>query len=236
MSKTNRIKRKTTGFDIVYRVVTAIMAIAVFPLAYFQKIVFIVIMHEDISALVDKITNAESSDPGGTYIEWAIADVFNTSSTLHSLINNSDGAITFNSVWENQYLRAVLFSAIFFALTLILALVILGFAIFSNKVKAIIGLSSGGILCMLASWISFSNFFSNPITNDIVPLGEALNIKGVIINLLLGLVDVTTIKLEGAFFSVFFLMLGILIWSVSVLVVNNSEEKEKAMKTAAHKN
>lgn len=236
MSKTNRIKRKTTGFDIVYRVVTAIMAIAVFPLAYFQKIVFIVIMHEDISALVDKITNAESSDPGGTYIEWAIADVFNTSSTLHSLINNSDGAITFNSVWENQYLRAVLFSAIFFALTLILALVILGFAIFSNKVKAIIGLSSGGILCMLASWISFSNFFSNPITNDIVPLGEALNIKGVIVNLLLGLVDVTTIKLEGAFFSVFFLMLGILIWSVSVLVVNNSEEKEKAMKTAAHKN
>lgn len=236
MSKTNRIKRKTTGFDIFYRVVTAIMAIAVFPLAYFQKIVFIVIMHEDISALVDKITNAESSDPGGTYIEWAIADVFNTSSTLHSLINNSDGAITFNSVWENQYLRAVLFSAIFFALTLILALVILGFAIFSNKVKAIIGLSSGGILCMLASWISFSNFFSNPITNDIVPLGEALNIKGVIINLLLGLVDVTTIKLEGAFFSVFFLMLGILIWSVSVLVVNNSEEKEKAMKTAAHKN
>ena len=39
MSKTKKIKQKTTGFDILYRVVTALMAVATFPFAYFSKMI-----------------------------------------------------------------------------------------------------------------------------------------------------------------------------------------------------
>lgn len=237
MSKTNKLKQKTTGFDILYRVITAVLVVAMFPLAYFQKMIFIVVMHKEASTLIDKLFGAETADPGGTYFEWSISDLFNPMSSLHSIINTKD-EITFNlSVfWENPYLRAVLFAVVFFALTLVIALVILGFAVFSNKTKIITILSASGVASMLASWISFSMFFAEPITSNAVSIGEVLNIGGVITNLLLGFFDITTIKLESAFFSVLFLMLGILIWSVSVYIVNKSDEKEKAMKKAEKAN
>lgn len=235
MSKTKKIKQKTTGFDIVYRVVTAIMAIAAFPLAYFSKMILIVIMHEEVSNIINNLTGSE--DPGGTYAEWSIADIFDSSSTLHMILNLGEGnSLSISTIWDNVYLRAVLIAAIFFAITLVLALIILFFAIFSNKSKVIIGLSASGVLSMIVSFVSFTQFFANPIINGDVSLANILNINGIIANLALGLINITTIKLEGAFFWVFFLMLGILVWSIAVLVVNKSEEKEKAMKAAARKN
>lgn len=235
MSKKNKIKQKTTGFDIVYRVVTAIMAIATFPLAYFSKMILIVIMHEEVSNFINNLTG--SDDPGGTYLEWSIADIFDSSSILHMILKLGDGnSLSISSVWGNEFLRAALIAAIFFAITLVLALIILFFAIFSNKSKVIIGLSAGGTLSMIAAFISFTSFFANPITSGEVSLSKVFNIEGIITNLALGFVDITTLKLEGAFFWVFFLMLSILIWSASVLIVNKSEEKEKAMKEAARKN
>ncbi len=235
MSKTNKIKQKTTGFDILYRVVTAIMAVATFPLAYFSKMILVVIMHEEVSNLINNLTGSE--DPGGTYVEWSIADIFDSSSTLHMILNLGEGnSLSISSIWENEYLRAALIAAIFFAITLVLAFIILFFAIFSNKSKVIIGLSTGGTLSMIAAFISFTIFFAHPITIGEATLSSILNIEGIIANLALGFVDITTLKLEGAFFWVMFLMIGILIWSISVLIVNKSEEKEKAMKEAARRN
>lgn len=236
MSKTKKLKQKTTAFDIVYRVVTALMAALSFPLAFFNNMIFIVIMHEDVSILLDKLLGAETSDPGGTYLEWSIADIFRSSSSLNLLINSADTeTFSISSLWDNVLLRAVLFAVIFFTIALVLALIIFFFALFSNKIKVIIGLSLGGFIATIVSFISFTVFFANPITSDKISLGAALNIKGFLQNILLNFVDVTVIKLDGAFFSVMFLMLGILIWSVSVLIVNKGEEKEKAMKEAARK-
>ncbi len=231
MSKT-KIKRKTTGFDILYRMVTAIMAVATLPLAYFLKMVFIVIKHEEISSLLSAITGEE--DPGGTYFEFAVADIFDSSSSLSLFIG--DGAIEnidLGALWGNQYLRAALFAVIFFVIALVIALVIFGFAVFSNKIKVITGLSVGGLLAMAASWISFTSFFASPITSGAVSIRDVFGISGAIANIAIGFIDVTTIKLEGAFFGVLFMLLGILIWSVSVMIVNASDEKEKAQKAMA---
>lgn len=229
MSKT-KIKKKTTGFDIAYRVVTAAMAVAIFPLAYFAKMLFVVVKHEALSNLIGMLTE-NTEDPGGTYFEFAIADIFDKDSTVNMLLKMNDGeGISLSAIWENEYLRAVLFTVIFFAIALVITLVILGFAIFSNKQKVIACLSSGGLLAMIASFISFTSFFANPITSGEVALTEVLNISGFVVNLALGLLDITTIQLEGAFFWVAFLLLGILIWSVSVIIVNASDEKEKQLK------
>lgn len=232
MSKTNKIKRKTTGFDIVYRVVTAIMAVATLPLAYFLKMIFIVIKHEEISSILNLITGEE--DPGGTYFEFAIADIFDSSSTLSFFIGD-DAAENFDlsTIWGNQYLRAVLFAVIFFIIALVIAFVIFGFAAFSNKIKVIAALSGGGMLMMLASWISFTSFFANPITSGEVSISEVFDVSGAIANIAIGFIDVATIKLEGAFFGVLFMLLGILIWSISVMIVNADDEKQKAEKAMA---
>lgn len=232
MSKTNKLNKKTTGFDIVYRVVTAVMAVAMFPLAYFSKMLFVVVMHEEVSSLLQLF--GQSNDPGGTYFEWSLADFFDPSSSAYTLLNFGDGeGLTLSAVWGNEYLRAVLFAVIFFVITLVIALVILGFAIFSNKAKIVAWLSGAGFLTMIASFISFNSFFVNPIVNDVASLRDVFNIEGSFANLALAFVDITSIKLEGAFFFVMFLMLGILIWSGAVLFVNASEEKEKAAEAAA---
>lgn len=234
MSKTNKLKRKTTGFDIVYRVVTAAMAVAIFPLAYFAKMIFVVVMHEEVSNFLGLFIESGTEDPGGTYFEWSIADVFDPGNFANWLITMNEGKkFSLTPIWENVYLRAVLFAVIFFAIALIIALVILGFAIFSNKQKVIACLSSGGLLAMIASFVSFTSFFANPIVNDEVSVAQAFNISGAVANIALGLIDITTIQLEGAFFWVAFLLLAILIWSVSVIIVNASDEKEKAEKAMA---
>ena len=229
MSKT-KIKKKTTGFDIAYRVVTAAMAVAIFPLAYFAKMLFVVVKHEELSSIIGMLTET-TGDPGGTYFDWSIADVFDPGNYANWLITLNEGkSFSLSAVWENEYLRAVLFAVIFFAIALVITLVILGFAIFSNKRKVIAFLSGGGLLAMLASFISFTMFFANPITSGEVSIAKVFNISGFVVNLALEFIDITTIQLEGAFFWVAFLLLGILIWSVSVIIVNASDEKEKQLK------
>lgn len=235
MSKTNTIKRKTTGFDIVYRVITAVMAVAMFPLAYFSKLLFVVVMHEEVSSLLQLF--GETNDPGGTYFEWSIADFFDSSSTIRTLLNFGDGeGLSLSAIWGNEYLRAVLFAVIFFVITLVIAVVILGFAIFSNKAKIVTWLSGTGFLTMIASFISFNSFFANPIVSGAASLRDVFAINGTFANLALAFVDITSIKLEGAFFYVMFLMLGIFIWAGAVLFVNASDEKEKAEKAMERAN
>jgi hypothetical protein len=56
MSKTKKIKQKTTGFDILYRVVTAIACVAMYPVFYFANIFTFAIAHTDISDLLNKFT------------------------------------------------------------------------------------------------------------------------------------------------------------------------------------
>ena len=231
MSKT-KIKRKTTGFDILYRVITAIMAAAMIPIALLSKMVFIVVMHEEISSVLNTLLGTD--DPSGTYVEWGFTDLFDSSSSLSLFIDeDSFSGFQFSTVWDNVYLRAVFIALVFFVIALVISLVILGFAIFSNKIKVITGLSIGGLLAMAASWISFTNFFANPLTSGEITLREIFEGMGAIASIAVGLIDITTVRLMSAFYGVFFLMLAILVWSVSVMIVNADDEKAKAEKAMA---
>ena len=60
---------------------------------------------------------------------------------------------------------------------------------------------------------------------------------GIIASAIIGFLgEVASFTLDGAFWGLMFIMLGICAWSVSVFLVNKSDEKEKAMKEAARKN
>ena len=108
-----------------------------------------------------------------------------------------------------------------------MGLVIIGFALFSNKVKVIAALSGSGLACTIASYISFTQFFAKPLINGEITLSQLFNVQNTIVNMVLNLAgDVTVFRLEGAFFSVLFLLLAVFIWSVAVVIVNKSEEKE----------
>ena len=137
------------------------------------------------------------------------------------------------SILQNALYRPVVVTAVFIAIALVIGLVILGFAIFSNKVKVITALSGVGFLSTIAAYISFG-FFANPLLSGEVTISELFNVEGIIATTIISFLgDVVVCALDTAFFGVMFIMLGILAWSISVIIVNKGEEKEKAMKAAA---
>ncbi len=228
MSKTNKIKQKTTGFDIVFRVVTAIACIAIYPVFYFADLIHILITHTDISDLLNKLNGENTLQ--ATEESLSLAEL---PEWLDLFSGFTDGNFDFKaSILQNELYRPLIVAAVFIIIALVLGLVILGFAIFSNKIKVIIGLSGAGFLSTIAAYISFS-FFANPLMSGEITLSEVLNMDGIISSLIVGFLgEVASFTLDGAFWGLMFIMLGICAWSVSVLLVNISDEKEKAMKKA----
>ena len=228
MSKTNKIKQKTTGFDIVFRVVTAIACIAIYPVFYFADLIHILITHTDISDLLNKLNGENTLQ--ATEESLSLAEL---PEWLDLFSGFTDGNFDFKaSILQNELYRPLVVAAVFIVIALVLGLVILGFAVFSNKIKVIIGLSGAGFLSTIAAYISFS-FFANPLMSGEITLSEVLNMDGIISSLIVGFLgEVASFTLDGAFWGLMFIMLGICAWSVSVLLVNISDEKEKAMKKA----
>lgn len=230
MSKTNKLKRKTTGFDVFYRVITAVLAIAIYPAFYFANLLTFEIVHSDISNLLNNFREEAALD--ATYDSISLAKLPEWVDMFSSFMTE-DISISADILGNEQY-RPVIAAVVFIAIALVLGLVILGFAIFSNKIKIITALSGAGFLSTLAAYISFTGFFAEPLLNGENTLAQLLNVDGIISSFLIGyLGDVTVLRLDAAFYSLMFLMLGILVWSLAVIVVNVSDEKEKAQKAMA---
>lgn len=228
MSKTKRLKQKTTGFDILYRAVTAAMAIAMFPLVYFMNLIYIEVDHSNLSGILSIFT--DEADLGRTYEYISLAKLGDYINIIKSFTDD-DVSFNMSEILSNPIYRPVIVAVAFLVLALVIGIVIFGFALFSNRAKIIAALSGVGLLCTAASYISFTNFFANRVVNGEISLTQLFNSGGFIMSFIIELVaDVSALRLESAFFAVFFLMLGILIWSVSVIVVNASEEKEKKLK------
>lgn len=240
MSKTNTIKKKTTGFDIMYRVVTAILAIAMFPAVYFANIFTFEIAHTGVSDLLGSLGSL-LTDSEQTTTNTTLQTTYDSIS-LHKLPDFIDLFSSFTnedfdfkaSVLQNSLYRPVVVAVVFLAIALVIGLVILGFAIFSNKIKVITALSASGFLCTVASYISFTGFFAEKVLSGEITLAQLFNMNGIITSAIASLIgEVILFTLDGAFFAVMFLLLGICLWSISVMIVNYSDEKEKQMKKAA---
>ncbi len=234
MSKTKSLQKKTTGFDIFYRVVTAVMAVAMYPLFYFLDIILIQIDHKGIANLLGSLAGNENPDLPVTYEGLTLSQLGEWSSLFQSLAGD-DASV---DVFGNPLFRPVIAAVIFVVIALVIGLVIIGFAAFSNKIKVIMGLSGAGFLASLISYLCFTEGFAAPIVSGDVSLAELIGKEDSgLTNVIFDIIgEVSQLSLEGAFWSVLFLMLGIFVWSLSVYIVNLSDEKEKEMKRLAKQN
>ena len=239
MSKTKSLKKKTTGFDIMYRVVTALMAIAIYPVFYFGNLLTFEIAHTGISnalgqlgGLIDQNAAITGSTLQTTYDSISLYKLPDLIDLLSAFTNDS---FDFKSaILQNEMYRPAVVAAALLGVALITGLVVLVFAICSNKSKIIAAISGTGFLFTVASYISFTNFFANKLLSGEMTLSELLNIDGIIASTIVGLLgEVVVFTLDSAFFGVMFLLLGICLWSVCVIIVNASDEKEKQMKAMA---
>lgn len=230
MSKTNTLKKKTTGFDILYRVVTAILAIAIYPVIYFADFFTLEIAHTNISDLLNNINSGNTLYT--TYEKVSFSELPELIDSISGLANTDFDFKT--SILQNALYRPVVVAAVFLIIALVLGLVVLGFAIFSNKIKTITAISGAGFLCTVASYVSFTLFFAEPILSGEITFQQLFNIDGIILSALLQYVgEFTVFTLCEGFFGVMFLLLGICLWSISVMIVNYSDDKEQHMKKAA---
>lgn len=234
MSKTKSLKKKTTGFDIVFRVVTAVSALAMFPILYFGKLLTFEITHTSLSELMNNFKEEGEQALEVTYDSIGLSTIYEFVDLFKGFIPE-DESISLN-LWDNAIYRPVVVAAVLLVLALLIALVIFFVAIFSNKAKVVAILSGIGFAFSFAAYGSFTWFFANKLISGEIPIARLLNIDGALLTTLIGYIgEVTVFRLDGAFYGVFFLMMFIFIWSLAVVFVNASEEKEKAMKEAARK-
>lgn len=246
--KKNQKKRKQTGFDIMYRVVTAVLAAAVFPIVYFMNLVYYAL---DWSSVINILNNVKDilgsenllegiqnllspstekvTEISDGYICFAKWDEFG------SIINSfSSGETNYKDLLlHNADLRPLVISLAIFAVVIVLALVIFIVAVASNKPKTVAVLSGTGVFLGIVSDIVFVVGFANPIVNGEKTLSEIFNISNAIGSIFANaLGKVIELRYDNAFFTVLFLMGAILIWSVAVIIVNSDDKAEKALREA----
>lgn len=227
MAKKNKLK-KTTGFDIMYRTVTAALAVAMFPVFIFSNLLHYEIDHSALSGILSIFTGKE--DAGITAGSFKLSELFmgekGALGTIISKVFGGEGTAMSDPVY-----RPVIIAAVLLILALAVALVILGFAVASNKVKVITCLSAAGIALTAAAYFVFTNLFAKPVMRGEIKLGDLMGGGTSLLSGIIGMLgNISVFRLDSAFFGVFFLMIGIFIWSLAVIIVNAGEEKEKKVK------
>lgn len=242
-------KKKITGFDILYKVVTAVLALAVFPVTYFMNLIYYALDWTDAMKIINSFENVLSSEN----ILEGIKNLFSQSSgTAEQTMEIADGYICFakldefksllttasngqsinirEMLFNNAGLRPLVISLALFAAVLVIALVILIVAIVKNKPKITAALSAGGVALGIASYAVFVTRFANPLVNGTITLGELIGSNSLVLQMLGKVVE---IRYHNAFFTVLFIMIAILVWSISVIIVNIDDDKtEKALREA----
>lgn len=243
-----KLKRKASGFEIMYRAVTAVLAVAVFPVAYFMNLIYYAFDSTNITNLINNIGSILNSEnlleglknllaPSGSagqqvteitegYICLAKFDEFK------SIINMASSGKDVNIrdvLFGNAGLRPLVISLALFAAVIVLALVILIVSIFKNKPKLIAALSGAGSVLGIASDVLFVTRFANPLLKGTTTIGSLIGSDSMVFQLI---GDVVEIRYENAFFTVLFIMIAILVWSLSVIIVNSDDKTERAIKKA----
>lgn len=194
------------------RIVTALLAIAVFPVAYFTDLTT-VYMHATIydSNIVENLSVKR------------IIELFTGDGLFADLVKGGaselpDGLLKF----KGNFIAFV----VFFAIALLVALAIIIVAAATNSRKTTAALGAAGILCLIGMKIAFSDIAAavdaGKLTLSSLTDMAFMNLFGKIV-----LVTMSTAPVVMAV-----LFLAILIWNVAFILIDLGEEKPK--KKAKH--
>jgi hypothetical protein len=195
------------------RIVTALLAIAVFPVAYFTDLIT-VYMHATIydSNIVENLSVKR------------IVELF-TGDGLFAGVFNKDNMSGIPEVLLKFKGNFIVF-AVCFALALLIALAIIIVAAATNSRKTTAALGAAGILCLIGMKIAFSDIAA-AVDAGKLTLGSLTDMS--FMNLF-GKIVLVTMSTAPAVMTVLFL--AILIWNVAFIAIDLGEEQPK--KKAKH--
>lgn len=198
------------------RIVTALLAIAVFPVAYFTDLIT-VYMHATIydSNIVENLSVKR------------IIELF-TGDGLFAGVFNKDNMSEIPEVllkFKGNFIAFV----VFFAIALLVALATVIVAAATNSRKATASLGAAGILCLIGMKIAFSDIAA-AVDAGTLTLGSLTDMS--FMNLF-GKIVLVTMSTAPVVMAVLFL--AILIWNVAFIVIDLGEEQPKKKAKRAKK-
>ncbi len=204
----------------VFRVVSAILALCVIPAAYFLSFVQFV-----FSAVVANVGDDFS-------IKEIFEQLFDKSSPLYGLLGNGSEMLANASV--KTLMPAGITFLSFFALALVLSLVIFFFALFSNKHILITSLGGAGFISVMAMYIAFGRLVT-PLLDGTIQVNDFLNV-GMLGFLINSVVKIEVLKLTSATLIMAVIFALIVIWGLAfMLTEDESEKKQRRLEKAAKK-
>lgn len=190
------------------RIVTALLAAAIFPVAYFTDLIT-VYMHATIydSNIVENLSVKRIIELfTGDGLFAGVFNKDNMSEIPEGLLKFKGNFIAF---------------AVCFALALLIALAIIIVAAATNSRKATASLGAAGILCLIGMKIAFSDIAA-AVDAGKLTLGSLTDMS--FMNLF-GKIVLVTMSTAPAVMTVLFL--AILIWNVAFIVIDLGEEQPK---------
>lgn len=197
---------------IVYRIVSALLALCVIPAAY-----FIQILNYGISAVVVNIGENIS-------IKYMYDEFLDESSPFHGLFTGK-GDMFANAAVKSLMPAGICF-AVFFALALILSLVIFFFAVFSKKQLVITCLGGAGLLSVIGMYISFGRIAA-PLLKGTISISSILNMQslGFLID---SAIKIKVLELTSAPLLMGLTFAAIVIWGFAFILTDDGSEKRAA--------
>lgn len=197
------------------RIVTALLAAAVFPVAYFTDIIT-VYMHANLydSNIVENLSIKR------------IIELFTGDGLFADLVKGGASELPDGLL---EYKGNFIAFVVFFALALLVALTTVIVAAATNSRKATASLGAAGLLSLIGMRIAFSGVAS-AVKAGSLTLGSLTDIS--LLNLV-GKIVLVTMSTAPAVMTVLFL--AILIWNVAFIMIDLGEEQPKKKAKKAKK-
>lgn len=224
MSK-KKTKIKADRTDIVGRVITAALALAIPIVSFFMNMIYYVV-ESSVFALISQI-QGNTEDDGSTYGYLGFYSVIKKFGTQIS--NNGDTKETLANLWEalDPVHTAAVVTLVFFALILVTAFVIFFVSVFSNSKKIPLALSTVGFVWTIGMFVAF-NKVSVALTTDAIPLSSFF--ESDLVKIILPFVaKISVFNLSSAWIMMLVLFISIFVWTGAQLIVELGD-KPKAKK------
>lgn len=222
MSKKSK-KLRADRTDIVCRIITALLAAAVPVVAYFMNLIYYVVESSVFKLLSQLQGNTE--DDGSTYGYISLHYFFSEILTKGAKENKD----AWTGIWNNAQAIHVplILTAVFFALIIITAVIILFVSIFSNSKKITLCFACFGLVCTIGMFIAFRQV-SIPLTDGTISLASFFESE--LAQLILPYVaSISVLHLSSAWVMMLLIYTAIALWEGAQLLIT-AGEKPKASK------
>ncbi|MBE6835576.1 MAG: hypothetical protein E7515_04920 [Ruminococcaceae bacterium] len=217
-NKEKKIKTRDSGFNIAYRVVTALAAAATFPVMFFTSLFYFAYTIPYFSLI-----SGDASDTGASYLTMSIYEVLSDSSSFKELFMGKDSKVDLAGVIAEVKPQLIAIACLYAAVAL-LALLIIVFACFTRKKLPIVITSLLGVGVLSFIPLAFSKLTA-PFTDGTINLDSFLHTGLESIMDLVAKVDF--IRAGDAYTYLWVIFAGIVVWTGAVMLVNMGDEPKK---------